>query len=66
MPTTSLGLQYWANPADLPRSERAFAHAVVLAGLHAQEELPVAMKTTILRGELREFGELLGEGWKHK
>lgn len=40
--------------------------AETLAGLHAQKELAVAMKSAVLRGELREFGELLGEAWKQK
>lgn len=37
-----------------------------LAGLRAQKELAVAMKSAILREQLREFGELLGEAWKQK
>ncbi|GAA0920619.1 GHMP kinase [Pseudonocardia zijingensis] len=37
-----------------------------LAGLRAQKELAVAMKSALLRGALREFGELLGEAWKQK
>ncbi|HEY6422185.1 MAG TPA: hypothetical protein VIY28_02835 [Pseudonocardiaceae bacterium] len=37
-----------------------------LAGLRAQKELAVTMKAALLRGELREFGELLGEAWKQK
>jgi D-glycero-alpha-D-manno-heptose-7-phosphate kinase len=40
--------------------------ADTLAGLRAQKELAVAMKSAILRGELHEFGELLGEAWKQK
>jgi len=49
------------------QSERVVAgSAETLAGLHAQKELAVAMKSAILRGELREFGELLGEAWKQK
>jgi D-glycero-alpha-D-manno-heptose-7-phosphate kinase len=44
-------------------SEGAFD---VLSGLRAQKELAVAMKSALLRGELREFGELLGEAWKQK
>ena len=37
-----------------------------LAGLRAQKELAVAMKSALLRGELSEFGSLLGEAWKQK
>ena len=37
-----------------------------LAGLRAQKELAVAMKSVLLRGELSEFGSLLGEAWKQK
>jgi D-glycero-alpha-D-manno-heptose-7-phosphate kinase len=37
-----------------------------LEGLRAQKELAVAMKTALLRGELPEFGGLLGEAWKQK
>lgn len=37
-----------------------------LAGLRAQKELAVAMKAALLRGELREFGALLGEAWRQK
>jgi D-glycero-alpha-D-manno-heptose-7-phosphate kinase len=37
-----------------------------LAGLRAQKELAVAMKSALLRGELAEFGSLLGEAWKQK
>lgn len=37
-----------------------------LSGLRAQKELAVAMKSALLRGELRSFGELLGEAWKQK
>lgn len=37
-----------------------------LDGLRAQKELAVAMKIALLRGEVRAFGELLGEAWKQK
>jgi D-glycero-alpha-D-manno-heptose-7-phosphate kinase len=37
-----------------------------LSGLRAQKELAVTMKSALLRGELRYFGELLGEAWKEK
>jgi D-glycero-alpha-D-manno-heptose-7-phosphate kinase len=37
-----------------------------LEGLRAQKELAVAMKSALLRGELPEFGSLLGEAWKQK
>jgi D-glycero-alpha-D-manno-heptose-7-phosphate kinase len=37
-----------------------------LDGLRAQKELALAMKSALLRGELRQFGELLGEAWKQK
>ncbi|MDP9432729.1 MAG: GHMP kinase [Actinomycetota bacterium] len=38
----------------------------VLEGLRAQKELAVTMKTALLRGELNEFGSLLGEAWHQK
>jgi D-glycero-alpha-D-manno-heptose-7-phosphate kinase len=37
-----------------------------LEGLRAQKELALAMKSALLRGELPEFGGLLGEAWKQK
>lgn len=37
-----------------------------LDGLRAQKELALAMKAALLRGELQEFGVLLGEAWKQK
>jgi len=37
-----------------------------MEGLRAQKELAVAMKSALLRGELREFGSLLDEAWKQK
>jgi D-glycero-alpha-D-manno-heptose-7-phosphate kinase len=37
-----------------------------LAGLRAQKELAVAMKTALLTGALNEFGALLGEAWAQK
>jgi D-glycero-alpha-D-manno-heptose-7-phosphate kinase len=37
-----------------------------LSGLRAQKELAVAMKTAVLRGEMREFGELLNQAWLEK
>lgn len=37
-----------------------------LEGLRAQKELAVAMKDALLRGELAEFGALLGEAWHQK
>ena len=40
--------------------------AETLEGLRAQKELAVAMKSALLRGELREFGSLLDEAWKQK
>lgn len=40
--------------------------ADTLAGLRAQKELATAMKAALLRGELPEFGALLGEAWKEK
>jgi D-glycero-alpha-D-manno-heptose-7-phosphate kinase len=42
------------------------AEADTLAGLRAQKELAVAMKSALLRGKLGEFGELLGEAWREK
>jgi D-glycero-alpha-D-manno-heptose-7-phosphate kinase len=40
--------------------------AHTLAGLRAQKDLAVAMKSAMLRGELRHFGELLGQAWEEK
>jgi D-glycero-alpha-D-manno-heptose-7-phosphate kinase len=40
--------------------------ADTLDGLRAQKELTVAMKAALLRGELAEFGTLLGDAWKQK
>lgn len=37
-----------------------------LAGLSMQKELAVAMKDALLRGQLNDFGELLGTAWEHK
>jgi len=37
-----------------------------LEGLRAQKELAIAMKSALLRGELREFGTLLGQAWTEK
>jgi D-glycero-alpha-D-manno-heptose-7-phosphate kinase len=37
-----------------------------LAGLRAQKQLAVAMKSALLRGKLGEFGDLLGEAWREK
>lgn len=37
-----------------------------LAGMRAQKELALAMKTALLRGELNELGALLGEAWTQK
>lgn len=37
-----------------------------LAGLRAQKELATEMKAALLRGELQDFGTLLGEAWKQK
>ena len=49
------------------QSSRVVSGAVdTLAGLRAQKELAVAMKSALLRARLREFGELLGEAWKQK
>ena len=42
------------------------AQAGTLAGLRAQKELAVAMKSALLRGKLSEFAELLGEAWREK
>lgn len=35
-------------------------------GMRAQKELAVAMKRVLLRGEVNEFGRLLGEAWHQK
>lgn len=40
--------------------------ARALEGLRAQKELAAAMKAALLRGELREFGEMLGRAWTEK
>lgn len=37
-----------------------------LEGLRAQKELAVAMKSALLRGQLREFGGLLDQAWHEK
>lgn len=37
-----------------------------IAGLRAQKELAIAMKSALLRGKLHEFGDLLGEAWRQK
>jgi D-glycero-alpha-D-manno-heptose-7-phosphate kinase len=42
------------------------AEGDTLAGLRAQKELAVAMKSALLRGKLGEFGELLGAAWQAK
>lgn len=42
------------------------AKSDTLAGLRAQKQLAVAMKSALLRGKLGEFGELLGEAWREK
>lgn len=42
------------------------AESDTLAGLRAQKQLAVAMKSALLRGKLGEFGELLGEAWREK
>ena len=42
------------------------AESDTLAGLRAQKQLAVAMKSALLRGKLGEFGDLLGEAWEEK
>jgi D-glycero-alpha-D-manno-heptose-7-phosphate kinase len=42
------------------------AESGTLAGLRAQKQLAVAMKSALLRGKLGEFGDLLGEAWQEK
>jgi D-glycero-alpha-D-manno-heptose-7-phosphate kinase len=42
------------------------AESDTIAGLRAQKELAVAMKSALLRGKLGEFGELLGAAWLEK
>ncbi|MDT4894516.1 MAG: D-glycero-alpha-D-manno-heptose-7-phosphate kinase [Pseudonocardiales bacterium] len=37
-----------------------------LEGLRAQKELAVQMKTALLRGELKNFGAMMGEAWTQK
>jgi D-glycero-alpha-D-manno-heptose-7-phosphate kinase len=50
---------------DQTRRVRSGA-ADTMDGLRAQKELAVAMKAALLRGELDEFGALLGDAWKQK
>jgi D-glycero-alpha-D-manno-heptose-7-phosphate kinase len=40
--------------------------AETVDALRMQKELAVEMKRTLLRGRLREFGDLLGQAWEHK
>jgi D-glycero-alpha-D-manno-heptose-7-phosphate kinase len=42
------------------------AESDTIAGLRAQKQLAVAMKSALLRGKLGEFGDLLGEAWREK
>jgi D-glycero-alpha-D-manno-heptose-7-phosphate kinase len=44
----------------------ADGEVATLSGLRAQKEVAMAMKSALLRGELHEFGELLGEAWREK
>ena len=40
--------------------------ARTLEGRRAQKQLAAAMKAALLRGELHEFGEMLGQAWTEK
>jgi D-glycero-alpha-D-manno-heptose-7-phosphate kinase len=40
--------------------------SATIDGLRQQKELAVSMKDALLRGDLRSFGELLGEAWEAK
>jgi D-glycero-alpha-D-manno-heptose-7-phosphate kinase len=42
------------------------AESDTIAGLRAQKQLAVAMKSALLRGKLGEFGDLLGAAWHEK
>ena len=42
------------------------AQTDTVAGLRAQKQLAMEMKSALLRGKLYEFGELLGEAWREK
>ena len=49
------------------QTSRVRAHdPATIGGLRAQQELAVAMKAALLRGELSTFGELLGQAWAEK
>ncbi len=47
-------------------TESGAAEDATLAGLRAQKEIAVAMKSALLSGQLDHFGTLLGEAWIHK
>lgn len=40
--------------------------AEAIAGLRMQKELAIAMKESLLRGRLNDFGDLLGTAWEYK
>jgi D-glycero-alpha-D-manno-heptose-7-phosphate kinase len=42
------------------------AESDTVAGLRAQKQLALEMKSALLRGKLHEFGDLLGEAWREK
>ena len=42
------------------------AQADTVAGLRAQKELALQMKSALLRGKIHEFGDLLGAAWHEK
>jgi D-glycero-alpha-D-manno-heptose-7-phosphate kinase len=42
------------------------AQSDTIAGLRAQKQLAMAMKSALLRGKLHDFGDLLGEAWHEK
>jgi D-glycero-alpha-D-manno-heptose-7-phosphate kinase len=49
------------------QTRRTSAHTNdTIEGLRAQKEIAIAMKAALLTGELRHFGELLGEAWAQK
>jgi D-glycero-alpha-D-manno-heptose-7-phosphate kinase len=42
------------------------AEAETMAGLRAQKDLAVEMKSALLRGQISEFGDLLSDAWEQK
>lgn len=48
------------------RSRYETGNAEALEGLRAQKELAVSMKSALVRGEVEQFGRLLGQAWAQK